>query len=280
MFIDLKKLIGVMTACLWLVACEQSDPNLAGDPNEVGDIRFSGYNWNVKNSNEGLMGPGLNYFSNSTDNVWVDQDGLLHLRIAKRNNKWYCSEVITTQEFGYGTYVFTVDGDLTTLNQKAVFGLFTWSDYTFVEEANSEVDVEFSRWNNPADSFLLTYSVQPVWFDNPLPYTERSRRPAMAVSKLRSTTTHVFTWTPDTITWSSYDGDSYTATAPFATWSFDKSNQPRQKIEGGRTSQPVVIPDPSTTTNARINLWLLGGLAPTDNRDIEVVIRQFRYIPR
>jgi hypothetical protein len=183
-------------------------------------------------------------------------------------------------EFGYGTYVFTVASDVSTLNEKVVFGLFTWSDYTFLEAANSEVDVEFSKWNNPNDTFLLTYSVQPVWFDNPSPYLERTRRPSVARNYLRSTATHVFTWTPDTITWNSYAGDYPAAGTPWASWSFDRSKPSRQKIEGGRTSQPVVIPAPFTSTNARMNLWLLGGLPPTDNSEAEVVVKRFQYIPR
>src|SRR5574341_1745935 len=37
-------------------------------------ISFSGYMWNVKKSN-GRVGPGPNYFSDSTQNVWVDLSG-------------------------------------------------------------------------------------------------------------------------------------------------------------------------------------------------------------
>ena len=225
------------------------------------------------------MGPGPNYFSASPDNVWLDQDSLLHLRITKRNNLWYCSEVISSKEFGYGTYVFTVAGGLTTINEKAIFGLFTWSDYTFMDQANSEVDIEFARWNNANDSLLLTYSVQPVWFDNPSPYLERTRRPQMAVSKLQSPTTHVFTWTPDTIFWKSYEGENYPSSNLMASWQYDKSNIARSKLEGGRTSSPIVIPAPLTTTNVRFNLWLLFGQPPASGAETEVVIKRFEFHP-
>ena len=261
---------------LW-IACEQSAPT---EYIETGDLEFSGYWWKIKNSAGSGVGPGPNYFAKSNDNIWLDANGSLHLKIMKQNNRWVCSELITVKEFGYGTYVFTTASDLTTFNEKAVLGLFTWNDYSFTEQANSEVDIEFARWNNSSDSLLLTYSVQPVWFSNPAPYIERTRHPAMPVQKLKGTCTHVFKWTPSLITWDSYEGDNYPTNAtPFASWTYNSSNISRTKIEGSRTSKPVVIPAPADSTNARINLWLLNGQAPNNGSETEVIIKSFKYIP-
>jgi hypothetical protein len=270
-----------LIACLfsWSVfsACEQSAPPSEGP--EKGDFHFSGYEWIIKSNDTAKLGPGPNFFSRSDQNVWLDQDSLLHLRITKRNNQWYCAEVISVDEFQYGTYIFTVAGGLDTMNERAVFGLFTWSDFTFQEQANSEVDIEFARWGNANDSKLLTYSVQPVWFDNPSPYLERTRRPTIPSSSLGSPTTHVFTWTPDTVFWYSYSGESYPGTQLLASWQYDKDNTPRSKLEGGRTSDPIVIPAPMGSTNVRLNLWLLNGLAAADNSECEVVIKRFEFRP-
>lgn len=266
-------------ACAVFAGCEQSEPPPNNPVEEKGDIYFSGYYWNIKTSGSSTMGPGPNYFSGSTDNVWLDPDSMLHLRITHRNNRWYCSEVITTREFGYGTYVFTVEGGLDTLNERAVFGLFTWNDSSFQSQANSEVDIEFARWGNVNDSLLLTYSVQPVWFDNPFPYLERTRRPSIAASVLTTTTTHVFTWTADTVFWKSYPGDQYPGSQLLASWKYDRGNTPRTKIEGGRVSDPIVIPAPLTHTNVRLNLWLLAGLPAADGTEAEVVIKKFEFYP-
>ncbi|HVM50372.1 MAG TPA: hypothetical protein VMU04_20255, partial [Candidatus Acidoferrum sp.] len=46
-------------------------------------VSFSGYDWWVKSST-GTVGPGPNYFSDSTNNLWVDTVGQLHLRITNR----------------------------------------------------------------------------------------------------------------------------------------------------------------------------------------------------
>lgn len=266
--------------CLVLLgasSCEQSAPPVV---EEKGDIFFSGYYWKLKDSDVNRVGPGPNRFSKSTDNIWLDANGMLHLKITKRNNIWYCSEAITVKEFGYGTYVFTTASDLTIMKEKEVLGLFTWNDYSFQQEGNSEIDVELARWNNTTDSLLLTYSVQPVWFSQPAPYAERTRKPQMQVSKLKRTCTHVMKWTPTLVTWESFEGDSYPTTAtPIASWSFDDTNISRRKLEGNRTSEPIIIPGPADSTNARINLWLLNGQAPANNQETEVVIKSFRYIP-
>jgi hypothetical protein len=272
-----KKLLLLCSAILLSIyGCKQSDPP---EPTEKGDLYFSGYYWNFKNSGTNMMGPGPNYFASDTGNIYVDGNGMLHMKITKENNKWYCSELISVKEFGYGTYMFTTQSDLTTLNEKAVLGLFSWNDYSFQTQANSEVDVEFARWGNASDSLLLTYSVQPVWFDNPSPYVERTRRPLMPASKLKTTCTHVFKWTPDTITWNSYEGDYYPGLTPMAEWKYDKSNTPRTKMEGNQVSNPIVIPAPADSTNARINLWLLNGQAPANGSETEVVIKSFKYFP-
>ena len=63
--------------------CKQSDPPPATPVTPVGNLQFSGISWRVKSSGVGKMGPGPNYFSDSTKNVYVDNQGYLHLKITK-----------------------------------------------------------------------------------------------------------------------------------------------------------------------------------------------------
>lgn len=261
--------------------CEQSDPNSQIKPkiiNDSGDIVFSGYGWKIKKSTV-PVGPGPNIFGGTDSNVWVDQNGYLHLKIAFLNGKWQSSELICTENTGYGTYIFTLGSDVTKMNENIVLGLFTWDDNTFYSQANSEVDIEFARWFKANDTLLLTTSVQPVVFDNATPFTERTFKPQMSVSKLKYPSTHAFEWHADNITWNSYSGRSFPGIEKIANWSFSKNNQPRVKTEGGKSSVPIIIPEPGNTTNARINLWLLNGRAPSDNKPFEVIIERFDYLP-
>ena len=260
-------------------SCEQSDPPPYNPPLPNGSINFSGINWRVKTSGANKMGPGPNYFSDSLKNVFVDNQGYLHLKITKDGNSWSCAEVISVPAFGYGTYVFTIENNMADIDKNVVVGFFTWDSAAFYTQANSEVDIEFSKWGAANDSLTLTYSVQPVWFSNPVPYYERSHRPSIPKSKIKTTSTHAFKWTDTLISWSSFEGSNFPGNNQFANWYFDNTNIPRVKIEGGNQSLPIVIPGPGGDTHARINLWLLNGLGPSDNNEVELIVKEFKFIP-
>ena len=260
-------------------SCKQSDPSPLTPVVQQGSLNFSGISWRVKTSGVNKMGPGPNYFSDSSKNVFVDNQGYLHLKITKNGNSWNCAEVISVPAFGYGTYVFTVESNVADLDKNVVAGFFTWDSAAFYSQANSEVDIEFSKWGSASDSLTLTYSVQPVWFSNPVPYYERSHRPLIAKNKIKTTSTHAFKWTDTLITWSSFEGSQFPGTSSISNWFFDNTNVPRVKIEGGNQSQPIVIPAPGGDTHARINLWLLNGLGPSNNNEVELIVKEFKYIP-
>lgn len=261
------------------IGCEQSDPPIAKRPiKDSGDIVFSGYGWNIKSSTT-PVGPGPNYFSKSDSMIWVDNNGYLHLRIAKIGNIWNSTELVCTENMGYGEYKFILGSNVADINEKIVVGLFTWDNNTFMTDGNSEVDIEFSKWLKPNDTTTLTYSVQPVIFENPIPYSERSFKPLIARNSLRGSSTHLFQWLADGISWRSYSGENTNSSNEICSWFFDKNNTPRNKIEGGISSNPIVIPAPGNTTNARINVWLLNGQGPSDNKPFELIIKSFEYIP-
>lgn len=261
-----------------LLTCKQSPPPPFVEPVIKGDFAFSGYQWKYKDAGN-PVGPGPNRFSGTTDFAWVDANGHLHLKIAKKNNFWTCSEVISTKVFDYGTYVFTCTSDISNFNEKVVFGAFTWDSYSFQKQANSEIDVEFARWGNANDTTLLTFSAQPIIFSNPVPYLERTYKAKVPTKYFKNPITYMFRWTPDSVKWEAYEGTTYPASNKIAEWTFDKNNMPRKKIEGPNTSDAIVIPAPSDSTNFRFNFWLLNGQAPSNSAEHEVVISSFKYTP-
>jgi hypothetical protein len=256
--------------------CKQGNPPVQTIPEIKGDFAFSGYQFKYKNAGT-PVGPGPNRFSGTPDFAWVDADGKLHMKLAKKNNIWTCSEVISTKVFGYGTYVMTCDNDVSVFDKNAVFGFFTWDSYSFQEQGNSEIDVEFSRWGNANDSNLISYSAQPVWFSTPGPYAERTHKPAVATKYMKQPMTYMMRWTPDSVHWESYEGRNYPGANKVSQWTFRKNNIARKKIEGNNTSNPIVIPAPSDSTNVRFNLWLLNGAAPSNGTEHEVIISNFKY---
>lgn len=272
-------LLLIIASCGSTEIPQKNDPPSDPSYREGNKIRFSGFDWKVKEYETYKWGPGPNYFSGHEDDITIDANGYLHMKIVKRNGKWMSTEVVSDSNMGYGTYVFTVQGDLENIPENIVLGLFTWDNNTFQKQANSEVDIEISKWGNKDDLWTLQYGVQPIYFG---PYKpERVHRPRYELGELTGISTHAFTWTPDKISWVSFTGAEYGQGDTIAYWEFDKNNPSRTKEEGGRVSDPIVIPAPGLTTNARINFWITPWVAqqPTDGLEQEIIIQAFNYTP-
>jgi hypothetical protein len=269
---------------IFLFGCKQSSPPEPSVNTEqagrVGDsIRFAGLDWTVKVHETGQWGPGPNYFSGNEQDITIDSNGYLHMKIVNRDGKWFSTEVISDKNMGYGTYVFTIDADLEDIPENIVLGLFTWDNNTFLSDANSEVDIEISKWGDKSDLRTLQYGVQPINFGTL--YPERMHRPEYPLGKLKGVTTHGFRWSDTTITWASYTGETYGQGELLGEWKFDTSFPARVKEEGGAKSVPVIIPAPGSETNARINLWIATWFSagPSDGKEQEIIIRDFEYTP-
>jgi hypothetical protein len=120
-------------------------------------IHFSGYDWTVRNEASDHAGV-RNVFDPA--NATVDDQGALHLRIAKNGDSWTCGEVKLPRGLGYGTYVFVVR-DISHLEPSAVFAFFIW-DGTGTEQNRRESDIEIGRWGHEKDD-NAHYVVQPYY---------------------------------------------------------------------------------------------------------------------
>jgi hypothetical protein len=211
-------------------------------------VVFAGRIWSIKDSGGALWGPGPNVFTSDPQQVWVDEQGRLHLRIDQVGGAWRSVEVIAQDSLGYGNYRFTIETPLDALDPNVVLGLFTWSDQRAYN--HREIDIEFARWGDPAAVANVQYTVQP--------YTTAGNQRAWWLGPGYGTTQHAFRWSSARI--------DFTSTAygnTLQSWSFTR-----------RTG----IPKPGGET-PRINLWLFGGKAPLDGRPAEVVISAFEFTP-
>lgn len=245
---------------------------------EQESIMWSGRKWTVRNSAQ-FTGPGLNVFSNKRSNIWVDDAGNLHLKVTHRDGKWWSAEIISDETFAYGDYKFLLSSKADQLDKNIVLGMFTWNNNSFQTDGNSEIDIEFTKWGY-AGAKSLQYAVQPTnWGTN----DERDIKPSSFLLTDNSST-HGFSWTPAGVDFKSYYGHASSSLA--SDWSFANTMQARRKIEGGRTSDAVVIPKPGTQTHVHLNLWLNDtnqdgfGDAPSNGQEAEVIIKGFEYTAR
>lgn len=217
-------------------------------------LSFAGYTWNVR-ENTVLQGPGPNYFSAA--NAWVDASGHLHLKLAKNptNGRWECAEVILNQSLGYGTYQWKIEGPINNFDKNVVFGMFNYSG----NDRFDEQDIEISKWGKQGNKNVLNYTVWPetgstlehVEVVYPLPRSGTS------------TTTHRFTRTSNSIVFKSMIGFQDDDTNLFATKSW---TNPPASIS--TLSMPIYM-----------NLWAFRGVPPSDGRDIEMIIHDFKFTP-
>jgi len=244
--------MGILLLLVFLPGCTGPDQGSPGNTTP-GDLSFSGHAWQVKTSTT-PVGPGPNLFSANTSNVRVDDQGYLHMRITKEGDHWECAEVISRENFGYGEYAFTLGSDPESLDRESVLGLFTWADRP--EYAHREIDIELSRWEDPAN-MDAQYVLQP--------WNSRDHIHRFTANAAGNVTTHSFRWEEGHLAFQSYFGPYTEMPAPetvIESWEYAGSDVPR--------------PGPE---NARINFWLDNGKPLSYGNESEVVIRQFRFVP-
>jgi hypothetical protein len=104
-------------------------------------------------------GPGPNSWDEN--NVWVDQDGYLHLTITNRGGQWYCSQVSMAGRLGFGRYQFWVIGRIDKFDPNVVFGLFNYPTPDVGPDGTHEIDIEFADWGKPKAP-IGNYTVWPA----------------------------------------------------------------------------------------------------------------------
>lgn len=211
------------------------------------NINFSGINWTVKEGND--MGPANNDWS--CDTVWVDNDGL-HLKIAydADTNTWYSAEVTAEKSYGYGKYLIKLKKDYTTLNENVVFGFFLYSS------DNDEIDIELSRFGNAANNANnSSYSLQPA---------TKGHKKAFFSSLSGDRTSHFFNWQQDVVSFQSIHGH------------YDKAPSQSMLIqEWTYTGNHRLLPG---SERLHINLWRFDEKAPSDGKEVEVVIESVEIV--
>jgi hypothetical protein len=213
-------------------------------------VQFSGYTWTIRNTGTATQGPGPNVFNGS--NAWVDTNGRLHLKITKNTTtgKWNCAEIYSTQNFGYGTYQWQVEGAIGSFDKNIVLGLFNYSG----NDRYDEMDIEFARWGNDAWP-NLNYTVWPAaGGQGPWGYSKN-------FSLTGTYTTHRFTRSANSVVFKSMGGFYNDDTNLFASATCSSP-----------TSSISILGMP-----IHMNLWLYNGNAPSDGKEVEVIIHNFRY---
>jgi hypothetical protein len=212
-------------------------------------IDFAGYKWQVKANSAGAkINPGNCIFSDSTNNVWVDGFGFLHLKVTTDGmGNWYCAEIYSERVFGYGHSEFTFGSQISNLDPNLVLGAFTWDDRdddntNDANAFNREIDLEASRFGNPNDPNSCQFVVQKA-------------APQRFQCSSDANTLQSFDWRPGRVSFLSFDGEGQEVAKDL-----DATGIPRQG-----------------TAAIRINLWTFMGMPPAS--ETEIIIQDFTFTP-
>jgi hypothetical protein len=210
-------------------------------------IVFSGYEWVAKSSRR-VVGPGPNLFSE--ENIEIDNDGRLHLRIVRRRDGWTSAEIGSRRQFGYGTYRFSVASG--PQDPRAVLGMFTWDDDDSAAH-HREIDIEIGRWGRAVGPNVQCV-VQPSRHPDNIIRFAMPDGPAV----------HEFVWSRNGVSCLSRRVPPIGGEAAFG-------ERYRHDLRG---SAP-----PEGAANVRINLWLADGLPPSHGADVEAIVERFEFVP-
>jgi hypothetical protein len=146
----LSKILVVWTvfcgALLWTLQCAQAQT-----------VTWSGRAWKLTSGHMAGVAPG------SPANVTIDAHGYLHLHIVRQDGKWTAAELFTTEDLGFGTYQWIVQGNVYAMDPTTVLGLFTYGPTHHIGgDAEDEIDIEFSQWNKTCHGCNADFTVYPA----------------------------------------------------------------------------------------------------------------------
>lgn len=232
-------------------------------------VDFSGFSWGVKEAPV-PVGPGGNRFSERSEDVYVDDEGRLHMWLRFRDGFWWASEVILMQTHGFGTYSFTTESDVDGLDRNIVFGAFLWDPHGDDSSlpagaSNREIDSEDSRWGNRFDPNGAQWAIAPFF---PAGNIHRYALPDLGSPPYLSRS---IDWSADKIEFNALAGQ----------------HTPCDQAAADLIDNYVYLHNPSLNQYVpsagrerfRFNLWLTDAAGPNDGQETEVVITNMTFYP-
>jgi len=213
-------------------------------------ISFAGESWVVKS---GTAGPGPNNWSE--DNVWVDSQGYLHLKISYVDGQWYSAEVYQETAKSFGYYQWQVQGELTAFDPNVVLGLFHYAG----PDGQNEIDIEMARWGY-TDAPLANFTVWPA-NARLSPVTKTADMTPSGTDTIQR-----YSWTSQQVCFQLYNDVA------------DGTSVDSEKLAAYQyTPKAYKKAIPQKAMPLHLNLWLRQGLAPLNGQEVEVVIKGFQY---
>jgi hypothetical protein len=208
-------------------------------------LHFSGYDWKIRTSPNDRGGEICNY---EPSNVWVDDQGYLHLLMGQENGQWNCAGLSLVRSLGYGTYRFVVS-DSAHLPPSAALIMFTCADNENVED-RTDLHIGLSQWGR-VNHGNADFVVQPYYIP----------KNTVSFSVPAGPMTYMLRWEPGSAGFKAFTG---------------VSASPQRYVMDHVFKSGV--PEPSTET-IHIDLFDFRHSESGLQHPVEAVVQKFEYLP-
>ncbi len=228
----------------------------AGSTTTADPSDWKGHKWKLTNGGMAGVAKG------NPANIFVDQNGYLHLRIVNRGGTYTASEMFSTEKMGFGTYQWQIEGALLNMDKSTVLGLFSYGPTGGIGvDAENEIDIEFSQWNNTCNGCNADFTFYPATGNKSLGPMEDNFKIGMGGSTL---TTARFEWSSTRIV-----GTIMRGLQPLGT-----TADVLQTLTFAPPDYAARIPQVPLPLG--MNLWCFKVPPASDQ---EVIIRDFQFVP-
>lgn len=179
----MKLLLALLTAALFAVVAPAQTLN------------WMGHTWKI------TSGHYAGVIEARPANLSIDPSGALHMKIVKSGATFTGAEMFTTDELGFGTYQWQIDGtNIYDMDPTVVLGLFSYGPVHHIgADAEDEIDIEFSQWNHttpkPVNADFTVYP--PTGYKRP--NGDSAWEDNFNVTEHPAQTTARFVWSADKI---------------------------------------------------------------------------------
>jgi hypothetical protein len=216
-------------------------------------ISWKGHSWQLTSG--GMAG----VCQGDPQNVTIDANGYLHLRISQSGGTWTASELFTTDRLSFGTYQWQVDGPIDSYDKNVVLGLFPYGPAAGIgSDGTNEIDIEYSRWGQASGA-------NGDWTDYPASGSNKGEMSYTFSLGGATLSTSRFDWSTSSITSAILNGLQAVESSSglIKSWTWAPSNP--------------TINIPQQALPLGMNLWCFDA-PPSDGNPVEIIIRDFVYL--
>ena len=224
-----------------------------------GKLAFAGLIWTIKKDSS-LIQKNINP-------AFVDENGFLHLKIIKQNSVWMGCEITSDSSFGFGNFVFYTASRLDLLDKNAILSLRGVNPNALKSGDLEELGIRFSYWGSSDNKNSLQFYAKSF---NTESDETKYHYPPEPLKMNGDWSTFAFLVNKEEFKFFGYHDHGFPTNYLIDNYSVNMQNAEKSEIP---------FSTPGNKTVVKMTLGLCEGQQPSNQKDIEIIIKKFEFIP-